>query len=811
MSEGRFLEALWWDIRYALRAMRKNPLFSTAVVLTIALGIGCNTAMFSVIHAVLLKPLAYREPDRVLILSRGATPVRYGEMKASNQSYTELGAYAGSIAELALSGMGEPEVLHGARITANSLQILGISPLKGHGFLPQDDAPGAAGVALISFELWQRRFNSDPQIVGKSINLAGEPHTVTGVMPSGFQFPSPKLDVWINKALDNPSIPVQSRPLSPTLTLFGRLKPDATIQQANPELAVLTQAYASAHPAMLDAKHDPPDTFLPLKDSIVNDVRAKLWMLFGAVGFVLLIVCANVGSLLLARATSRSKEFAVRAAIGAGRGRIIRQLLAESILLAAIGGLLGTAFAAVGLRILRGMTLADMPRLSEIHMDAAVLGFALAISLATGILFGLMPSLIASRPNLAGVLRGSGEDATSSTSARWFGPRGLLVVGQVALSVVLMIGATLMIESLGRLNKVDPGFQSSGILTMNISLPSTKYDTPTKTSAFFQQLVQNVEAQPGIRSAAITWTLPMTGWAGTPIQLASEPPRKLNERTIGIIEAITPKYFRTMGIALRRGREFNDHDGATSAAVVIINESMARVLWPQYPNGPDPIGQNVLIGIKTQPVEVVGVVADVLHAGKNQAPKAAMYKPHAQLPIQSVALAVRTDGDPHSFVNVVRSQVSAIDRDQPVSSINTMEEVVEESEGQLRLIMRLLGVFAGAATVLTVIGLYGVIAYSVVQRTKEIGIRTALGAQRNDVLKLIVRQGLWLALSGVIVGMIAGFALTRVMTDLLFHVSATDPATFIGVSLLFVIVALLASYIPARRAAGIDPLVTLRI
>ncbi len=811
MSEGRFFEALRWDIRYALRAMRKNPLFSIAVILTIALGIGCNTAMFSVIHAVLLKPLAYREPDRVLILSRGATPVRYDEMKTANQSYTELGAYAGSIAEMALSGMGQPEVLHGARITANFPQILGISPLKGHGFLPQDDASGAAGVALISFELWQRRFGGDPQIVGKSITLAGEPHTVTGVMPSGFQFPSPKLDVWVNKALDNPSIPVQSRPLSPTLTLFGRLKPGVTTQQANAELAVLTKAYASAHPAMLDAKHDPPDTFLPLKDSIVNDVRAKLWMLFGAVGFVLLIVCANIGSLLLARATSRSKEFAVRAAIGAGRGRMIRQLLAESILLAVIGGLLGTVLAAGGLRLLRGMTLTDMPRLSEIHMDATVLAFALAISLATGILFGLMPALIAARPNLAGILRGSGEDASSSKSARWFGPRGLLVIGQVALSVVLMIGATLMIESLGRLNKVDPGFQSSGILTMNISLPSNKYGTGNKTSAFFQQLVKNVEAQPGVRSAAITWTLPMTGWAGTPIQLASEPPRKLNERPIGIIEAITPKYFKTMGIALRRGREFNDHDESTSAAVVIINESMARVFWPQYPNGTDPIGQNVLIGIKTQPVEVVGVVADVLHAGKDQAPRAAMYKPHTQLPIQSVALAVRTDGNPRSFVNTVRNQVSTLDSDQPVSSINTMEEVVEESEGQLRLIMRLLGVFAGAATLLTVIGLYGVIAYSVVQRTKEIGIRTALGAQRGDVLKLIVRQGLWLALTGVVIGIIAGFALTRVMKDLLFHVSTTDPATFVGVSLLFVAVALLASYIPARRAAGIDPLVTLRI
>jgi predicted permease len=810
MSGTSFLETIWQDVKYALRAMRKNLGFTIAIVLTIALGIGANTAMFSVIHAVLLKPLAYQEPDRVLILWNGVTPIRYDEMKAASQSYTELGVYSG-LEEMALSGIGQPEVLNGTRITANFLQILGISPLKGRSFLQEEDAPGARTVALISFELWQRRFGGDPQIVGKSIMLAGEPHTVTGVMPSGFQFPFPKLDVWVNKATENPSIPPQSRPLSPTLSLFGRLKPGVTVQQANAELAVLTQAYASAHPAMLDAKRDPPDSFLPLKDELVNDVRPKLWMLFGAVGFVLLIVCANIGSLLLARASSRSKEFAVRAAIGAGRGRIIRQLLAESILLAFVGGLLGTALAALGLRLLRGMTLADLPRVGEIRMDGTVLGFALAISLATGILFGLIPSLIASRPDLAQVLRGSGEDARTSKSAGLFGPRGLLVIGQVALSLVLLLGASLLIESLAHLNKVDPGFQSSGILTMKIALPPARYDAGEKRSAFFQQLLQNIEAQPGIRSAAIAWTLPMTGWAGSPVQLFSEAPRKLNQRPISIIEAITPKYFLTMGIVLRRGREFNDHDEANSPWVVIINESMARVLWPNYPNGIDPVGQDVLIGIKTQPIKVVGVVADVFQTGRDQAPRAEMYRPYTQMPIPTAVLAVRTNGDPRSFTNAIRNAILTIDPDQPVSSISTMDEVVEESEGQLRLIMQLLGIFAGAATLLTVIGLYGVIAYSVVQRTKEIGIRTALGAQRGDVLKLIVRQGLWLALTGVVVGMIAGFALTRVMKDLLFHVSATDPTTFIGISLLFVVVALLASYIPARRAAGIDPLVTLRI
>lgn len=811
MSLLNYFETMWQDIRYAFRAMSKNPAFYLAVLLTIALGIGCNTAMFSVIHAVLLKPLAYREPNRVVMLSRGATLIRYDEMRAANQSFADLGAHSISPEEMALSGIGQPEVLNGARISANFLKILGVSPLKGRGFFAQEDVTGAPAVAMISADLWRRRFGTDPDIVGKNMMLAGQPHIIVGVLPPGFQFPFPALDVWVTKPSERAGMPAQSRPISPILNIFGRLKPGVTIQQANAELTLMTREYAAAHPAMLDAKHDPPDTFQPLKDALVSDVRSKLWMLFGAVGFVLLIVCANIGSLLLARATSRSKEFAVRAAIGAGRARIIRQLLVESTLLAVIGGLLGTALAAGNLRILRGMTFVDLPRVSEIGMDGTVLGFALAISLATGILFGLMPSLVATRPDLAGVLRGSGEDASSSRSARWFGPRGLLVVGQVALSVVLLIGASLLIESLAHLNKVDPGFQSTGILTVKIALPPARYDTDDKTTAFYRDLVQRVEAHPGVRSAAIAWTLPMTGYAASPVQLASEAPRKLNERPIGIIEAITPNFFQTMGIALRRGRAFSEHDDAKAPAVVIINASMARIFWPQYPNGIDPVGQNVLIGIRPRPVEIVGVVADVLQEGRDQAPNAAMYLPYAQRPPQAAMLAVRTDGNPLSFANAIRNLVLAIDRDQPVSAVSTMDEVVEASEGQLRLIMRLLGIFAGAATLLTVIGLYGVISYAVVQRTKEIGIRTALGAQRADVLKLVVGQGLWLALAGVVVGLCGGFALTRVMKDLLFQVSATDPATFAGISVLFLAVALAASYIPARRAAGIDPLVTLRI
>ena len=410
MSRIAFFETIRQDVRYALRSMRKNLGFSLAIVLTIALGIGSNTAMFSVIHAVLLKPLSYYEPDRVVLLSRGATPTRYNEMQAASQSYTELGAYSFPTESMTLSGVSQPEVLSGARVSANFLRILGVAPLRGRDFLPQEDAPGAPDVIMISAELWRRRFAEDPQIVGKSIMLAGEPHTIIGVLPAGFQFPFAAVDVWVAKPSERSGLPAQSRQLSPIMNIFGRLKTNVNVQQANAELNVLHRAYATAHPAMLDAKLDPPETAQPLKVALVSDVRSKLWMLFGAVGFVLLIVCANIGSLLLSRATARSKEFAVRAAIGAGRARIIRQLLTESSLLALVGGILGIGLAAVGLRLIRGMTFVDLPRAGEIRMDSTVLGFALIISFATGVLFGLLPALIASRPDLAGILRGNPRD-----------------------------------------------------------------------------------------------------------------------------------------------------------------------------------------------------------------------------------------------------------------------------------------------------------------------------------------------------------------------------------------------------------------
>ena len=798
------------DLRYAVRRLHKSPGFTFFVIAVMALGIGATTALFSVIRAILLEPLPYRDPDRVVLLSKSVTPIRFDEMKIASQSFDELGASAG-IEHLAISGIGEPEVLNGERVSANFLQILGICPLQGRSFRADDDKPGAPAVVMVSAELWWRRFGGDPRIAGRVVTLAGSSYTIIGVLPAAFQFPFSKIDVLITKPSELSTIDPPSRPISPILKIFGRLKPHVNLQQANAEMAVLRQQYALAHPGMLDAKADTPERLQPLKDELVSEIRPKLWLLFGSVGLVLVIVCANIGSLLLARATFRSREFAVRAAIGAGRGRIVRQLLAESVSLACVGGGLGAALAASSLSAIRGMTFINLPRSGEIRMDGMVLGFAAAISLVTGTLFGLIPSLAASRPDLAIVLRGSGEAGfTAKTAIPRLSRRGLLVVGQMAVSIVLLIGATLLIESLARLYRVDPGFEPANLLTMHVPLSPERYRSEDKKAAFYEQLVKRVETLPGVQDAALSSMLPMTGWMGVPVQAESDPIMRLNERPIAALQFVSPEYFRTMKIALRRGREFTEHDDLDAVSVAIINESMARRFWPQYPNGADPIGQHILMGSKRVPKEIVAIVADVRQKGKDQDPMLGLYLPGAQMQSSYAVLAVRTGGDPLLLANAVRKQIFAIDSDQPVSDVMTMNDIVEASEGQLRLMMRLLAAFAGAAALLAVVGLYGVISYSVSQRTREIGIRRALGAGQSSVLALVIGQGFGLSAIGIALGICAAFGLTRVLRDLLFQVSATDPVIFADVSILFAAVALLACYIPARRAAKVDPMVALR-
>jgi len=806
MNRVGLLETISQDMFYALRTMRKSPAFATTAVLTLALGIGANTAIFSVVRAVLLKPLAYRDPDRLVRVSGGATSMRFEEIKAAARSYTELGVFLDGFEEdITLSGAEGPEVLKEARVSANFLRILGVEPLLGRSFGPEEDAPGGLPVAMLSAELWQRRFAGDLSICGRTATLGATLYTIIGVLPPSFQFPFSGVDIWVT----GPSAHVQ--PITPILSVFARLKPQVDIEQASAELAVLNRQYAIAHPGMLDSKSGPTERVTRLRDQLVADVRSMLWMLFGVVGFVLLIACANVASLLLARARSRTHEFAVRAALGAGRGRLIGQLLVESVVLAFGGGAIGVLLAKWSLSGIIGMTALDLPRVGEIRLDGMVLGFALVLSLATGLLFGLAPSLGASRPDLADVLKASGEVATpAKRMTPWLSTRGALVVGQVALSIVLLIGATLMIESLVHLRRVDPGFEPANLLTMQIPLSPSRYDTDQKRATFYEALVRGVESVPGVRSAAVTLTLPLTGFARTPVQLAEQPPLKLNERPLGIIQNITPAYFRTLKIPLRRGREFNARDIPGAAPVTIINERLARRLWPAYPNGKDPVGQRILIGASPRPVEIVGIVAD-LHQSLEADPGPGMFRPCSQAPPASAMFAVRTEGDPLRFVNSVRHQVLAIDRDQAVSAVKTMEDLVEAEEGQRRLILMLLVLFACTALLLAVVGTYGVIAHTVVERTKEVGIRRALGAQQGDILRLVLGQGLGLAVAGVAIGLGVAFALTRVLESLLYHVSATDPATFAGIALLLVVVVLAASYFPARRATRIDPVAALRV
>jgi len=807
-------ETIWQDARFAARTLRKNPTFAVIAVIMVALGIGANTAMFTVIHAILWKPLAYPHPDRLVHVSGGATPTRFAEMRAAAQSFTDLGAFSGT-EDITLAGVGEPEVLAGVRISASFLHILGVEPLIGRGFLPQEDSAGGAPVAMISFELWQRRFAGDPQIVGKTATLAATPYNIIGVLPPHFHFLFSNVDVWMTAPQESPRFPPRSRALSPYLSVFGRLKPGVGFEQANAEMTVIRRQYAAAHPAMLDAKPKTPEEVTPMKDDLVRNVRSMLWLLFGAVGFVLLIACGNLASLLLARASVRTREFAVRSALVAARLRLIRQLLVESLALALAGGALGVLLAAWSLRAIPHLTALDLPRSGEIGLDWAVLGFAALLSVATGVLFGLAPSLSASRPDLMGVLRGGGESGNVGSSRGVLAGvklRSLLSVAQVALSVVLLIGAALLMESVARLRAVDLGFNTANLLTLRVSLPPLRYDTDLKKTAFFLELVRRVNALPGVEAATAAMSLPMMGFPGTPVQDAAKPPLKLNERLIAKFLPVMPGYFHTMGIPLKRGRDFTEHDKQDTERVAVIDENLAHHFWPEYPKGLDPVGQRLLVGgVNPKPATIVGIVGNVRQSLDDSVWPESVYVTSPQSPVPSALLAIRAARSPLSLTRAVRAQVQALDPDQTVASVETMDDLVESDIGQRRLLLMLLGSFASVALLLALVGIYGVIAYSAAQRTQEVAIRRALGARQADILRLIVGQGLALALVGIGIGLAGAFALTRLMTSLLFRISATDPATFVGVAALFLLAALVASYLPARRVTRTQPMTALRV
>jgi putative ABC transport system permease protein len=804
------------DLAYAGRMLRKNPGFAVAAILTLALGIGGNTAMFTVIRGVLLKPLEYREPERLVRVSvdipQGVQDVGFTEQRfkalRSARSFPSLGAFFIATENMTLSGRGgEPEALKGARVSHDFLEILGVEPILGRSFLAEEDQPGARPVAMISAQLWKNRFDGDAQVIGKTAALNSVPHTIIGVLPAGFQFPSADVDVWVTRPSEFSAIAPQGWSTTPILIGLARLKPHVSLEQARAELDVLGRQYASSHPG--DAK--PVMRVALLSTQLVEKVRGMLWTLFGAVGLVLLVACANVASLLLARATVRSSEFAVRLALGAARGRLIRQLLAESLLLAFIGGIAGLLLAKWGVAAITSFSALNLPRTGEIRVDGTILGFSAVLSIATGLFFGLFPALHASRPEVATLLRAHGEGRGSARRvALGWSTRGLLVVGQVALSILLLIGAALLMRTLLHLYSIDPGFDPAHVLTMQIALPPARYDTGQKILTFYNELVRRAQTVPGVRGATVALTLPAGVTWAIPIQAVGQPAVPVHERMQVRLQSVTPGYFRTMRTRLRRGREFIERDNILNAPpVAMINESLARRLWPA---GQNPVGQRLRIGLDetSSGLEIVGVVGDVREAGLFHDTEAELYFPTGLYRPQRAGLIIRTDGDPERFVSAIRSQVLAIDRDQPVTAVKTMHEVLEESVGQQRLTLVLLGVFAAVAVLLAVVGLSGVIAYSVAQRTREVGIRRALGAQRSDILRLIVSQGLALTIAGVVIGIGGALALTRVMKGLLFGVTATDPATFVEAAALFVLVALAASYIPARRATRIDPMAALR-
>lgn len=803
------LKALPRDLSYAWRTMRKSPGFALTVIATLALGIGANTVIFSAVHAVLLKPLAYRDPDRLVRLSGGATLAHFDELK-TGKAFSEVGAFAIGTENMSLSGTAEPQMLNAARVSANFLHILGVEPVLGRGFSSEEDRPGAAAVAMISSELWQRRFNSDPSIIGKTITLAAVPHVVVGVVPADFDFPFEQTDVWVTKPSEWSAMSAQSRRLSPFLAVFGRLKPEIRLDQASAELAVIQHRYALAHPAMLDAKPKGPVRAKLWKDEVVSKVQSMLWMLLGAVGFVLLIACSNVAGLLLARGVSRSRELAVRSALGANRTRLVVHLLVESLLLSIVGGALGILMAALVLNAVSRTNPLDLPRATGIHLDGSVLAFASILSIATGVLFGLAPSIGASRLDLLPALKMGGDSIGRLRSG--LKPRGLLVIGQVSLSIILLIGASLLIESVMHLRATDPGFNPEHLLTTQITLPAERYDTDSKRTAFFEEVVHRVRSIPGVRSATIALTLPMTPFPGTPVQDAARAPLKLNERPIATALIVMPGYFRTLEIPIRRGRDFTEVDRAGARRVAIIDEDLARRFWPSYPKGRDPIGQRLVIGgVNPQPAEIVGIVAHTHQNLEDNAWPETVYMPFAQTAQSHAMLAVRTSWGPDKFIHAVGSEVKAVDRDQSISKVHTMDELLEAQLGRRRSFMLLLGTFAAIAVLLAALGLYGLVAYSVVQRTKELGLRQALGAVEIDILSQVMGPALKLTLAGVAIGVAGAFAVTRFLESLLFHITPIDPLTFAGVGVLLLFVAGIASYIPARRAMRLDPMTALRL
>jgi len=808
------METLIKDIRYGIRGLRKRPGFTFVAVLTLALGIGANTAIFSVVNAVLLKPLAFKDPDRLVIVWEDAAfagfprntpaPANYYDWKSQNRSFEDMAATAS--ASFNLTGDGDPERVAAHRVSANFFPLLGVQPLLGRPFLQEEDRDGGNKVALLSYQLWQTRYGGAADVVNRNIQMNGEKYTVVGVMPAGFQFLDKEVRLWVPMALEQEQ---QVNRGAHYLNVVARLKPDVSVTQAQADMSALMTNMAHDHPnEMFDGKLGA--VVLSLREQLVGDSRRPLLVLLVAVAFVLLIACANVAGLLLARAVSRRREIALRVALGASRSRVVRQLLTESLLLATAGGVLGAVLAWWSFGFLQKLVPEALTISTNLHLDLKVLLFAFLISLTTGVVFGLVPALQSAKVDLNETLKQSSSRTTSTGRLR-----SSMIVFEVALSIVLLVGAGLLIQTLFHLFNQYSEMQPDRLLTMRTVLPrDTKYKEPAKRTAFYQQVLERVEHLPGVVSAGYSTSVPL-GWKGG---TSGFYPEGVKDPVPGMTydanhRQVSSDYLQAMKIPLRQGRYLTRQDNEQSLPVVVVNETMARQYWP----GQSAVGRRFKLGDPNEDlpwVEIVGVVGDVRQMGLDEAVKAEMYLPYQQVEQQPWFiprdLAIRTSGETSSLVGAVRQVIREIDPDQPISNVATMSDLLGEEAGQRRVGMIMLAAFSVLALLLASIGIYGVLAYFVTQHTNEIGVRLALGATPRNILLMIVKRGMGLTLLGISIGLAASFALTRLMTSLLFEVKAVDPLTFLFVPLLLAVAALLACSIPARRAMKVDPLVALR-
>ena len=806
------MQTLLQDLRYAFRLLAKSPGFTAIAILTLALGIGANTAIFSVVNGVLLRPLAFWDPSRLVIAAeKSPFPTittsyqNYVDWRDQSRTFESLEATRGTL--ITLTGKGEAERLNARMVTAGLFPLLGVQASAGRTFLAEEDKPGGASVVLISYGLWQSRFGGSADVIGKPINLNSRPYTIVGVLPSGFQILQPA-DIFFPFYPWAATLP-DDRNWHPGIIAIGRLKPGVTREQSNAEMVGITKRLEEQYP---DFNTGTSAAVIGLQEQMVQNVRPALFLLLGAVSLVLLIACVNVANLLLARAASRGREVAIRTAMGAGRARVVRQLLTESVLLSLGGGLLGIFIAWVSLGPLLKISAGSVPQVLPIELNRWVLAFTFVVSLLTGLFFGLVPALRTAKLDLRETLNEGSRGSTTGPGHHRL--RAVLVASEIALAALLLVGSGLLLRSFARLQDVPPGFQADHLLVADVPVTQAAYPKPEQRFEFFDRLVERARTLPGVRSAGAATFLPVSG-GGSIIHfnIAGRPPKTPHDYVAAGYRAVTPNYLETLGVPLLRGRHLSPADTERAPAVAVINSSMANKYFPNE----NPLGKRIQLGAtpdNTVPtMEIVGVVGDV-RPGLGDEPQTEMYLPYRQadlvLPVLQLSVVLRTAADPQQEISALRSALTEIDPNEPLVNVRTMEDNMAASVAQPRFRTWLIGIFAAVALVLAAVGVYGVMSYTVTQRTSEIGIRVTLGAQPEDVFKTIVGEGLRLALAGLAVGIVAALAMTRLLQSFLFGISAYDPPTFLGVAVLLTLVAAAASFFPARRATLVDPMVALR-